>query len=291
MENEVVTSGDSLDFVRDWREHLKTELKASGYPSQGVSDSDIPLCYFNLLRRMVNPVPRTILKSREFTCPAPLLAGLALVESKIVRGENLQPHLSRKLLKPFFNDGMLNDWGIHHLHLGDVVEPDGFAKRSEPVLFVRFDESTAYLIDTRKHGAWTEQECLRILHRNWPASIQQYKREGLTGEQLSDDTLKVVRSKNLNVALDVDGVAYMGMGGGVVASGAAISVRVQIDRHIIRLQGLQDWCRSNRDVLALEAEKAGRTLPPEFSLKLTIVNGDAIVTEPTAGVAFNLGQL
>ncbi len=280
----------TTDFKADWIGHLKSELQAVGYPTQGVSDDDTPLCYFNLLHRLVKPVPRRVLRSREFTCPVDLQSGLSLVEGKIIRGENLWPHLSRKLFKPKFNDGILNDWGIHHLHLGIVVQPNGFIKGTGPVLFARFDETTAYLIDTRSHGAWTEQECLCILHRNWPASIEQFKRKGITGQRLSDDQLKVLRAKNCNVALDVDGVAYIGMGGGVAASGAAIDVWHKIDYYFIRLKSLETWCQSNCGVFVAEATKLGHRLPSEFVLKLVIKDGDAVAVEPTSGVGFNLGR-
>ena len=33
---------------------------------------------------------------------------------------------------------MLSHWGIQHFHLGDVVESDGFVKRTKELLFVHF---------------------------------------------------------------------------------------------------------------------------------------------------------
>ena len=35
-------------------------------------------------------------------------------------------------------DLLLNNWGVHHLHISSIVEPDGFVKRDGPLLFVSF---------------------------------------------------------------------------------------------------------------------------------------------------------
>ena len=281
----------TLDFKADWITYLKNELQSIFYPIQKINDEDIPLCYFNLSRRLVNPTPRLVLKSKEFTCPQNLITGLSRLEDKIIHGEILWPHLSRSLNQPSFNDGMLNHWGIHHLHLGCSVDKDGFIERSDQLLFIRFDETTAYLIDIRKHGAWTEQEFLCILHRNWPESLAAFKVKGLTGERLSDKDIEALRKNNGNVIYDIDGTPYLGMGGGVVASGTAIDVWKQIDYHLIRLEQFEEWCRTNKNILVEEAAKIGRPLPFDFELKIVLNNGDAIALEPVTGVGFTLGRI
>jgi hypothetical protein len=43
------------------------------------------------------------------------------------------------------------------------------------LLFARFPNNYAYLINIFPHGVWAEQELVGIIHRNWPESISDYR--------------------------------------------------------------------------------------------------------------------
>ena len=58
--------------------------------------------------------------------------------AKIRKGEDLT-HLSKRITDLDYNDALLNDCGIHHLHLGIDVDDSGFDTRIGPLLFVHFD--------------------------------------------------------------------------------------------------------------------------------------------------------
>ena len=64
-------------------------------------------------------------------------------------------HLSRKIVDLDYDDDLLNDWDIYHLHLGTNLHIDGFVKRTGPMLFVRFNEQNAYFKNVMGHGSWT----------------------------------------------------------------------------------------------------------------------------------------
>lgn len=273
--------------------YLRAQLQAFGYDPSCDSDEDVRHCFFNLQKRLIQPGPRVVLKSAQFMCPPQLVSGLQLVEGKITRGEDLRPHLSRLLKKSDFNDGMLNDWGIHHLHLGVAMESDGFVKRSEPVLFARFDRTTAYFIGMQPHGAWALQENVKILHRNWPNSIRRLRvidAIAVAGPR-TDQDIKVLRSKNTNSAVEVDGVFYMALGGGIMSSGLAAEAVIQSDRWNARIKELESDCRRNADVFEEAASSNGHTLPAAVSLRFEIHDDKALVVEPSTGLAFDLGQL
>ena len=109
-----------IDLYRDWVAHLKNELVAFEYDTtQMQSPEAVVHTFLNLTKRLVRPSPRAVLKTHSFSCPPDLAAGLTEVERKISSGEDLSPHLSRLLRNPSFNDPLLNDWGIHHVHLGN----------------------------------------------------------------------------------------------------------------------------------------------------------------------------
>lgn len=71
------------------------------------------------------------------------------MQRKIVGGEDLCPHLSRRHARLDTLDGLLNEWGVHHLYLGTAhtAVGSGYMKRSGPVLFARITETDFYAIN------------------------------------------------------------------------------------------------------------------------------------------------
>lgn len=188
---------------------------------QGTSDENISLQYFNLQRRLVTPAPREVLFSNNFTCPVQLQASLDYVVEKITKGESIKSNLSKKILKLEYNDDLLNDWGVYHLHLGTSLDNEGFAKRTGPLLFAKFDYDSAYLINVMPHGSWTKKEIIITIHDNWPESIAQFrmKFDGLEKE-ITDDARKMLRRHHILSVVEVeDGIIYGPLGGGYTTSG------------------------------------------------------------------------
>jgi hypothetical protein len=63
---------------------------------------------------------------------------------------------------------MLNDWGVHHLHISTQVGVDGYVRRGGPLLFPVFRPQVAYLIDIMGHRDWTRHHVLEMLATEWP---------------------------------------------------------------------------------------------------------------------------
>src|SRR5579862_9671134 len=138
--------------------------------------------YYNWASRLVPPQPRLVRKSKAFErnpLTAQRASDLNLIIADIERGRNLTKYLSKGILRSPVKmpdekradiDLLLNDWGVHHLHLSSIVEPDGFVKRDGPLLFVSFTEDAAYLIDTMKHGDWCREHVLEVLANEWPSA-------------------------------------------------------------------------------------------------------------------------
>jgi hypothetical protein len=111
-------------------------------------------------------------------------AEIAELVRKMEAGEDLKPHLSRAVDTAFLSvqeraafpqhqrekdlDRMLADWGIHHLHLSNVVEADGFVTRGNNLLFALFSRNDAYLVGIYTHRDWLHEELVAIIVRNWP---------------------------------------------------------------------------------------------------------------------------
>jgi hypothetical protein len=211
-----------INLFSDWIDIIKSELNTEGYTTTNLEEDKISILYFALKKRLINQKPRRILISQEFSCPIELANGLELLKQKIISGDNIRPNQSRLLKNISIKDGLLFDWDIHHLHLGTTIENDGFINRTGPLLYARFDEENAYFLNIEEHGAWTMQEFLKIIHRNWPESIEEFRIKGAVGleKNFSDGDLKDLRNAQINSLIELEpGAVYLGPGWGIVSSG------------------------------------------------------------------------
>jgi hypothetical protein len=296
IQNEVNLTNNNLkiDFQSDWLQFLKNELVELGYISQPNETSrDLCLKYLNLLRRLIAPLPREVLKANEFSCPQNLEEGLKSVEEKIINGIDLKPHLSRQITNINYNDGLLNDWGIYHLHLGTTIEANGFVTRTGPVLFARFDNEKAYFINVMPHGSWTKQEMVKVVHNNWPESIERYKMKGIygVGHKVTDDEIKILRDR-VNIAIEVEqGVVYAPIGGGSATSGTSIQVVMDCDNCTWMIRDAEKYVKENINDFATFIEKETGVKPTEFDFKLQIYRDKWIAYEKISKYAFLIYNL
>jgi hypothetical protein len=148
---------------------------------------------------------------------------------------NMRPHQGKEIDDPLYKDALLSDWGIHHLHLGTVLDPDGFIKRTKPVLFTRVTNDCLYMIQIMDHGpgaedVWSKQEIVEIIHRNWPDSIRQYRIKGIELERKATDSeIKQLRGAGILTMLEMkDGTIYMPVGGGIASDRTSLQVALAL---------------------------------------------------------------
>ncbi len=272
-----------MDFYKDWIEIFKQELQAEGYqidPDESLND----ICerYFNVRKRKVAARPRKVLVSKEFTCPPEYQNGLDLIKRKIENGDDLTPHLSRKVItKPDYDDALLNDWGIHHLHLGTKIEDDGFVTRTRPVLYARFTDDFAYFISIMPHGSWSNREIITIVHRNWPESIEKYRLKGVSGieRKIGNADIAAFRKSGVNPILEINGCYYVQPGGGYAASGKSLDVvtNCMALRKVVRR--LEKDIKDNIKEYMEDVKKQGREVGDKLEFQLKIDNGDVYAYE------------
>lgn len=279
-----------INFHRDWARILKHDIGSQGYKvKQGTSDENISLQYFNLQRRLITPVPREVLFSNNFTCPNQLQAGLDSVVEKITKGESIRSNLSKKIVTLEYNDGLLNDWGVYHLHLGTAFDNEGFVERTGLLLFARFDNAKAYLINVMPHGSWTKKEIITTVHENWPESISQF-RMNLYGQEkeITDNERKILRRSHANAVVVIEeGVIYGPIGGGSTASGINAEVLRVSDFYFNRLSMYENWVKEMIKMLQNLNAYFGSILI--FSLE--IKDNTVYVLELISQVRFKLGPL
>ena len=286
--------GDWVAFIRNHLESLCEQFCISNKRVLSLSEEDMIHTHFAVAKYLIDRRPRNVLKSREFSCPSEFEDGLSGIETKIREEGDLTPHLSRNFIaipekgiqyhlsKNAGNarksklDRLYIHWGIHHLHLGRYLEPDGFMERTGPLLFCRFDNKNAYFINVFPHSStsWTDQDMIRILHDNWPESIEIYRLRGVIGldRTITNENIRTLRDGNVNTAVEVrEGVVYIPPGGGVSSSGhPADSIRAY-DRAVVNLEQMEKVISENIENIINVARSGG--FNPSDSLQFRLRSG------------------
>lgn len=290
----------SIDLYFDWIEMLKDELKKWDYGKESV-DSREELChkYFNLMKRLIFPQEREVIKSDEFTYPQKpkYKKGVKLIENKIKCGKNIIPHLSSKIENFDYDDAMLNDWGVYHLHLGSKTISSGyFMERTGPLLFVYFTERKAYFIDIMEHGDWAKKEIIEIIHKNWPEIIKSHKLKGIEGMKYkpTEKNRKEFRNAGLSTFVELDdGTVYAPIGGGYSTTGLSIDVVRLCIMYKNKLEQHEDYFKNNLEEIVSTIKNHKGSLPDKLDFTLDIDREKEVfyVVETNSKIKFNIGNL
>jgi len=308
----------SFAFENDIRQEILKALpfdksdQALAAEISATSTHDLLTRFYNWLDRLVHPHPRETFLSREYIfrqLPAKAQVQLQLLQEKIERGDHLGPHLSRgirfglekatptsskkNLNKKRDLDLLLNDWGIHHLHLSDIAEQDGFVERGDLVLFAIFRQKEVALLDVLPHGAWTDDNLVAIAVRNWPAANLFVPLKGIISSThtFSAADRKQLRGAGISTFISVDGKTYSPPHGGISTAGTSSSMKVFRFRKQLRV--IEKDLAEGRELIRKNFEEAGRALPDDPDFRIAFVHTDEdwffVLKEALTGHAFKVG--
>lgn len=267
----------NANFYRDWVEILKGILSNDwGYDISNIPDDDLPFVYFNIEQRLVENRQREIHISNHFSCPPELERGWEILKNKIESGQDIKPHLSKLVLKPTNKDSLLNDWRVHHFHLGEELQGE-FTKRTGPLLFAIVADNDFYAIDIFSHGKWADDSIVEIIHENWPDIISNYKiqnAESLSHKETSQERLGL-RKNQINSFFECsDGTVYAPIGGGSATSGYNVENTLRIIKQKKFLKHLQDFLENELPNLRGDFEGQGYEGEETLEAKLLITENN-----------------
>ncbi|MFZ0306471.1 MAG: hypothetical protein WAL75_27545 [Terracidiphilus sp.] len=191
-----------LDFKSDWIGYLRiTGLPACGLKyKEKLSPEENTIRFLNAYNRRIPPAkPRKIHMSQELLIPPQFQQDYEALIALIQAGSDLKPYLSRHIVKrkrPDWNDGLLNSWGIQHLHFR--------REGTGHLLFCVITDTDVYLIQVLPHveEEWANSELIQILHDNWPETIARANHSLMKPETFSTSKRQSLRSYNANFAGD-----------------------------------------------------------------------------------------
>ena len=217
-----------MSLVRD---HIVRELDRDGvHPLSDLPFTSLVNRYVTWRYRFIRPLPRTVRLSAEHQASdfGGLHPQVAAVLSEIESGIDLTARLSKQVAMPLFpptvevrpsepwQDGLLFDWGIHHLHLGLRNDANGgWAERTNDLLFVMFTAESAFVLGVFPHqDSFDAKAVFDVMARNWPDEIPLLALlEGFSASSESpDDLRRKSRVAGIISGLQVDGKLFMPMG-------------------------------------------------------------------------------
>ena len=240
--------------------------------------------YFYVRSRMIPPKPRSVhisktLKSKLLTIDSHWATLVNVVKDHFQTGGRVSKFLSKKIFDATFNDGLLNDYGVHHFHLSDQLDNRGFfVDRSDMLLFALVLESDAFFIDVMPHPdertatdfGWVRQDLLTIINSNWPQLLEPHIAKGTSGDILTDAQKKELRRKHINVVHQVGDKAIFPIGGGTTSAGTNMLWQFLGDKLIHEIEHLQRYCETQPSEVREALKDQGHALTKDMEFKLVL---------------------
>jgi hypothetical protein len=199
--------------------------------------------------------------------------------------------LSRRLTDPEYDDPMLNDWGVHHFHLGATLEADGFVTRTGPLLYARILDDRVLCIQILAHANWTNWKLIEIWHKNWPQTLEPYRLKGFSAAvpQPTDAELQKLRHGRVFTLLQMaDGSIFAPPGGGVATCGLSAQVVTDCDWYMHQMKRLEKHVKEKLNEIVAAAKADGVNLPVNCVFRLHVHNNSFVAVEESTNWGFVL---
>lgn len=299
-----------MNFEEDIREFVLRNLPHdSNFTAElrAKTPQDLLIIYGNWRSRLVSIGLRRVHRSKALivnplSMDARYKPGLEAIIAKLENGQDVTPHLSRGIRYGYKPPGdssgrqdldlLLNDWGVHHLHISADVEGDGFVARTGPLLFAVFRPDDAYLIDIIEHGGWTRDHVIETIVAEWPDEKLVWEIKGIvpSGKTLSETERKNLRNNHMSAFFEIRGKTYM-PAGGLTTAGTSTQNTISVQRLFRTLKLFKEQLLSDPDVLKNAAAQHSMMLPARPDLHFAFFpEGGYGVIEAQTGMRFLLGQ-
>ena len=230
---DLFTYEDALNTINNWAKE-QLILKIVNFKNSG----EIPFFvqYLNYLSKLIITNPRKVEKARNFEITPKNYDGFVELVNAFELGLDINPYLSKGILNAEKVDGMLDNFGVKHFHLGNKIE-NNFFKRTGEIALAIVTNDEVFFIASKQHGKghgdiWYEKDVIEIVHEERPDLIEHCKVSEF--EELSNDIsdtndIKTLRDANLNTAITLDdGTSYMpfNLGQSLAGFSAMFSVKM-----------------------------------------------------------------
>ena len=248
--------------------------------------------YFEMCTRRIQPGPRRVhfsdetydslgklsRQGKDDTSAWDSWGAVFRLRQLLVDGDNVNGFLTRNIRRADAFDGLLWHYDMHHFHLGHETDKDGFVERSSYLLFAIIAPLDAYFVDVRPHPTpggvgWVSQDLLRIVHSNWPKLIEKSVLNGVSGIDLTDEQMQVLRGKNASYAMNIDGKAIAPLRFGTAGDGSSILCTMLASRLMNELRHHAEILRNEdvRNAVVQDMRARGIDVEPTLEFELALL--------------------
>jgi len=273
----------TANFRGDLLAHIDAHFRQLGYKSEAAGDAreNLPrylMLLLRALRRVPDMRPRRAVLAPGFEVPVPLQNGFRGLLRAVESGASLRPWLTTRVDYLHVPDALLDDWGIHHFHLGTEAHPTraGFVARTDEIAFAIVRPDAVYFLVATSHGrnaaphVWTKTELMEIVHRHWP-QLFEGSRVQVSGLNLTAEDHARFRKYRTNVVLTMsDGTVYYPPGGGLMSNGESATdytYQMQLLRQIGYLQSMVELRASEIRARVCVRDNAEVTLKARYLIE------------------------
>lgn len=190
--------------------------------------------FYNVIDRIPRRNARVVEECQGIVVPSELQTGYEMLKSELKKGDDLLPRMSRQSKDLDYHDGMLDDWGVCHFHLGvrGDLKHNGLIEGTGKIAYVYFApyEDVAYVVDVADHGKWGDVDVLERLLASFPEALAAWEMKGFTAISFNAQGLDRVslRKAFVNSATEVKGRVYCSPWGGVMSNGVRMRAAMEI---------------------------------------------------------------
>lgn len=265
---------DLASRLTEWLERRGFEVPAIERKTASMA---LDAC-LRVLHRSIPRRPRRVHRSSALTSRVlseDVRRALTRVESEIENGDDLNHRLTRRYFKAGFDDRLLNDLGVTHLHLGNPARGTDATGRwsmsggGADLLWAVFRPLEAFLIDVIDHSAFETYDFVEVLYENWKHLLGA-PLPGCTDVEpkLSPSERATVRKAGFTTLVEHRGEVFLP--GGYMSSGLSHAVRTASDDRMNALVELFRWLFANAGSVAARITESGTS----FETPLTFRVGD-----------------
>lgn len=205
-------------------------------------------------------------------------------------GDDLNPYLSKSVVKEDYTDALFADWGVYHLHLNEIAEGEYFTPRSDYWLFAIFPAERALLIDVRRHDTTEllQRNLLEIVNSTWPEALATHRLVGITGQTrdtASPETIRMFRKAGINAVQTIGSQVYAPPGGGLTTARTSVRCRIETDRLVFAAREATAWATEHTEEIRADIETHGMKPPHVLDLHLELHEDQFLILERTTGWA------
>lgn len=139
---DLFTYEDALKTINNWAKE-QLILKNINFNNSGKVPFFVQ--YLNYLSKLISSNPRTVEKARNFEINPENYDGFMELVNGFELGLDINPYLSKGILSAEKVDGMLDNFGVKHFHLGNEIENNFFKRTGEIALAIITDDEVFFI--------------------------------------------------------------------------------------------------------------------------------------------------